>query len=118
MKILRGFLRIATVAKLISVISVIGLILPLVSVINISTPTSSSGPSVVKFDVCHGPTTGIQKVIDTDFVIEGADPFGPLHSAGFDTILSLIPSPLLIVFQEYPPPRACRLTSQLFVETA
>jgi hypothetical protein len=106
MGILRGFLSISNVAKLISVISLIGLIFSILPEVHISTPTSFTGPFIVKLDVCHGSTAGIQKVIDTDFVVEGADPVGPLHSVGINNISGLIPSPLLIVFQEYPPPES------------
>lgn len=106
MKISRCFLSVAKIAKLISVTSIIGLIFSIVPIVHICTPTCFTGPGIVKLDVCHGSTAGIQKNIETDFVIEGADPVGPLHYAGVHAILSLIPSSLLIVFQEYPPPES------------
>lgn len=106
MKTSQGFLDIANFAKLISVISVICLVFSIMPKVSICMSTISSVPCIATLEVCHGSTEGIQKSIDTPFVHESTYLSASIHYVGGSTASSFTPSPLLIVFQDYPPPKS------------
>ncbi len=102
----QGLLNTANVAKLISVIIVIGLIFAIMpKAIGCILP-SHSGTCIAKYDICHGSTAGMQRSIDVPFIFESTYLPASLHYVAVYAASIFIPSPLLILSQDYPPPES------------
>lgn len=106
MEISRGFLNMASAVKLISGLILIGIIFSILPTVCECMPTSHPEPCIVTLDVCHTSTSGIQKNSDTLIIPEVDYLCSPWHSIGSYTTSSFTASPLLVVFQEYPPPES------------
>jgi hypothetical protein len=106
MKASQGLLNIADVAKIISVIIVIGLIFSIMPKVIGCISLSHSGTCIGKQDVCHGSTAGIQLSVDTPFIFESACLSGSLCYVAVYPISNFTRSPLLILSQDYSPPKS------------
>ena len=98
------FLKTANVAKLIAAIIVIGLIFSIMPKVVGCVSSSHTGTCIVKHDICHGSTAGIQRSIDVPFTFESAYLLGLLHHVVFYATSIFMPSPLFSLSQDYPPP--------------
>ena len=106
MKASQGFLKTANVAKLIAVIIVIGLVFSIMPKVMGCISSSHAGTCIVKQDICHGSTAGMQRSIDVPFIFESAYLPGSFHYVVVYAASIFIPSPLLIHSQDYPPPES------------
>ena len=106
MKALKGFLKTSNVAKLIAVIIVVGLIFSIMPKVMGCISSSHAGTCIVKQDICHASTAGMQRSIDAPFIFESAYLPGSFHYVVVYAASIFIPSPLLIHSQDYPPPES------------
>ena len=101
-----GFLKTANVAKLIAAIIVIGLIFSIMPKVMGCISSSHTGTCIVKQDICHASTAGMQRSVDVPFIFESAYLPGSFHHVVVYAASIFIPSPLLILSQDYPPPES------------
>ena len=106
MKASLRFLKTANVAKLIAAIIIMGLIFSIMPKVMGCISSSHAGTCVVKHDICHGSTAGIQRSIDVPFIFESAYLPASFHYVVVYAASIFIASPLLILSQDYPPPES------------
>ena len=106
MKISQVFLDILNFAKLISMISVICVVFSIIPKVSVCVSAISSVPCIATLEVCHGLTEWIQKSIDVPLVHESTYLSASRHYVGSHTTSSFTLSRLLLVSQDYPPPKS------------